>query len=84
MDRSTSTKANSMSKIFISIETDNAAFDSPGESARILRKIATDLEHHDPRSQLEKTTLKLLDFNGNACGFVVVTNDNDEDSPGGD
>ena len=84
MDRSTSTKANSMSKIFISIETDNAAFDSPGESARILRKIATDLEHHDPRSQFEKTTLKLLDFNGNACGFVVVTNDNDEDSPGGD
>ena len=84
MDRSTSTKANSMSKIFISIETDNAAFDSPGESARILRKIATDLEHHDPRSQFDKTTLKLLDFNGNACGFVVVTNDDDEDSPGGD
>ena len=81
MDRSTSTKANSMSKIFISIETDNAAFDSPGESARILRKIATDLEHHDPRSQFEKTTLKLLDFNGNACGWVVVTNDDDEDSP---
>ena len=73
-----------MSKILNSIETDNAAFDSPGESARILRKIATDLEHHDPRSQFEKTTLKLLDFNGNACGFVVVTNDNDEDSPGGD
>ena len=67
-----------MSKIFISIETDNAAFDSPGESARILRKIATDLEHHDPRSQFEKTTLKLLDFNGNACGFVVVTNDDNE------
>ena len=84
MDRSTSTKASQMSKIIISIETDNAAFDSPGESARILRKIATDLEHHDPRSQFEKTTLKLLDFNGNACGFVVVTNDNDEDSPGGD
>ena len=83
MDRSTSTKANSMSKIFISIETDNAAFDSPGESARILRKIATDLEHHDPRSQFDKTTLKLLDFNGNACGFVVVTNDDDEVSPGG-
>ena len=72
-----------MSKIFISIETDNAAFDSPGESARILRKIATDLEHHDPRSQCDKTTLKLLDFNGNACGFVVVTNDDDEVSPGG-
>ena len=72
-----------MSKIFISIETDNAAFDSPGESARILRKIATDLEHHDPRSQFDKTTLKLLDFNGNACGFVVVTNDDDEVSPGG-
>ena len=84
MDRSTSTKASQMSKIIISIETDNAAFDSPGESARILRKIATDLEHHDPRSQFEKTTLKLLDFNGNACGFVVVTNDDDEDSPGGD
>ena len=72
-----------MSKIFISIETDNAAFDSPGESARILRKIAADLEHYDPRSQFEKTTLKLLDYNGNASGFVVVTNDN-EDSPGGD
>ena len=72
-----------MSKIFISIETINAAFDSPGESARILRKIATDLEHHDPRSQFDKTTLKLLDFNGNACGFVVVTNDDDEVSPGG-
>ena len=83
MDRSTSTKASQMSKIIISIETDNAAFDSPGESARILRKIATDLEHYDPRSQFEKTTLKLLDYNGNACGFVVVTNDN-EDSPGGD
>ena len=73
-----------MSKIIISIETDNAAFDSPGESARILRKIATDLEHYDPRSQFEKTTLKLLDFNGSACVFVVVTNDDDEDSPGGD
>ena len=72
-----------MSKIFISIETDNAAFDSPGESARILKKIAADLEHYDPRSQFDKTTLKLLDFNGNACGFVVVTNDDDEDSPGG-
>ena len=81
MDRSTSTKASQMSKIIISIETDNAAFDSPGESARILRKIATDLEHYDPRSQFDKTTLKLLDFNGNACGVVVVTND-DEDSPG--
>ena len=68
-----------MSKIFISIETDNAAFDSPGESARILRKIAADLEHYDPRSQFDKTTLKLLDFNGNACGFVVVTNDDDEE-----
>ena len=67
-----------MSKIFISIETINDAFNSPGESARILRKIATDLEHHDPRSQFEKTTLKLLDFNGNACGFVVVTNDDEE------
>ena len=74
-----------MSKIFISIETDNAAFDSPGESARILRKIAADLEHHDPRSQFDKTTLKLLDFNGAACGFVVVTNDDDDEaSPGGD
>ena len=72
-----------MSKIFISIETINAAFDSPGESARILKKIAADLEHYDPRSQFDKTTLKLLDFNGNACGFVVVTNDDDEDSPGG-
>ena len=71
-----------MSKIFISIETDNAAFDSPGEAARILKKIAADMEYYGPRSQFEKTTLKLLDFNGNACGFVVVTND-DEDSPGG-
>ena len=72
-----------MSKIFISIETINAAFDSPGESARILKKIAADLEHYDPRSQFDKTTLKLLDFNGTACGFVVVTNDDDEVSPGG-
>ena len=72
-----------MSKIFISIETDNAAFNSPGEAARILKKIAADMEYYDPRSQFEKTTLKLLDYNGNACGFVVVTND-DEDSPGGD
>ena len=71
-----------MSKIFISIETDNAAFNSPGEAARILKKIAADMEYYDPRSQFEKTTLKLLDYNGNACGFVVVTND-DEDSPGG-
>ena len=83
MDRSTSSKASQMSKIFISIETDNAAFDSPGEAARILKKIAADMEHHDPRSQFDKTTLKLLDFNGNACGFVVVTNDDDEVSPGG-
>ena len=72
-----------MSKIFISIETDNAAFNSPGEAARILKKIAADMEYYAPRSQFEKTTLKLLDYNGNACGFVVVTND-DEDSPGGD
>ena len=71
-----------MSKIFISIETDNAAFNSPGEAARILKKIAADMEYYDPRSQFEKTTLKLLDYNGTACGFVVVTND-DEDSPGG-
>jgi len=72
-----------MSKIFISIETDNAAFDSPGEAARILKKIAADMEYYTPSSQFDKTTLKLLDYNGNACGFVVVTND-DEDSPGGD
>lgn len=72
-----------MSKIFISIETDNAAFDSPGEAARILKKIAADMEYYDPRSQFEKTTLKLLDYNGNACGFVCMTNDDDEDSPGG-
>ena len=68
-----------MSKIFISIETDNAAFNSPGEAARILKKIAADMEYYDPRSQFEKTTLKLLDYNGNACGFVVLTNDNDEE-----
>lgn len=73
-----------MSKIFISIETDNAAFNSPGEAARILKKIAADMEYYDPRSQFEKTTLKLLDYNGNACGFVCMTNDNDEDSLGGD
>jgi len=24
-----------------------------------------------------------LDYNGNACGFVCMTNDDDEDSPGG-
>ena len=72
-----------MSKIFISIETDNAAFDSPGEAARILKKIAADMEHHDPRSQFDKTTFKLLHFNGNAGGIVVVTNDDDEVSPGG-
>ena len=73
-----------MSKIFISIETDNAAFNSPGEAARILKKIAADMEYYDPRSQFEKTTLKLLDYNGNACGFVVVTNDDDDEvSTGG-
>ena len=68
-----------MSKIFISIETDNAAFNSPGEAARILKKIAADMEYYDPRSQFEKTTLKLLDYNGNACGFVCMTNDDDEE-----
>ena len=73
-----------MSKLFISIETDNAAFNSPGEAARILKKIAADMEYYDPRSQFEKTTLKLLDYNGNACGFVCMTNDDDEASPGGD
>ena len=73
-----------MSKIIISIETDNAAFNSPGEAARILKKIAADMEYYDPRSQFEKTTLKLLDYNGNACGFVCMTNDDDEASPGGD
>ena len=72
-----------MSKIIISIETDNAAFNSPGEAARILKKIAADMEYYDPRSQFEKTTLKLLDYNGNACGFVCMTNDDDEASPGG-
>ena len=73
-----------MSKIIISIETDNAAFNSPGEAARILKKIAADMEYYDPRSQFEKSTLKLLDYNGNACGFVCMTNDDDEASPGGD
>ena len=68
-----------MSKIIISIETDNAAFNSPGEAARILKKIAADMEYYDPRSQFEKTTLKLLDYNGNACGFVCMTNDDDEE-----
>lgn len=63
-------------RITITIETDGAAFhdDHPGtqaeglEVARILRDLARTCEDGVGRFRL-----RLLDVNGNTCGFVDVT-----------
>lgn len=54
---------------YVSIETDNAAFDeSPAhELARILRKLADRMEHNGrPESHVN-----LFDLNGNECGSCI-------------
>ena len=48
----------------IQIETANAAFDEPGEIARILRGLATNFEG----VQAEACHGRLRDTNGNVCG----------------
>lgn len=56
-----------MEKIIITIDTVNAAFDDEPatEIARILHKLADDLEQFDSPD-------KLFDANGNAVGTVFV------------
>jgi hypothetical protein len=57
-----------MEKIIITIETVNAAFEENGigEVARILRKLADDMEY------CESAKMPVFDINGNSCGKVEV------------
>jgi hypothetical protein len=52
-------------KVVITINTDNAAFDDPGELPRIIR-VAADLV---TRNRLDRP---LLDVNGNTVGHITT------------
>jgi len=68
-----------MSRITISFNTDNAAFeDNPNEVQRILKRIGERIDLNTPDQ------IKLLDINGNNIGLCVISDDDDEDTPGGD
>jgi hypothetical protein len=59
-------------RITIKIETDNAAFDNYGEEvARILRRLADDIEDDGTRRQRQYTH-NLYDINGNKVGEARV------------
>jgi hypothetical protein len=60
-----------MNNIKISIDTDNAAFDEypVTETARILRKLANDLESGNAIDN----AFSLRDVNGNVVGKVTIT-----------
>lgn len=62
-----------MSKVTITLHTDNSAFDEyPTEVARILRQIA---DATDEGSWKYMTAMPLSDRNGNRVGTVVVEED---------
>ena len=59
-----------MSRITISFNTDNAAFeDNPNEVQRILKRIGESIDHNTPDQ------IKLLDINGQNIGLCVISND---------
>jgi hypothetical protein len=57
-------------KLTITIKLDNAAFDSYGETARILRKLA-DRYAEEPDHELSNP-INLFDVNGNKVGRVTL------------
>tara|TARA_R100001440_G_scaffold72482_1_gene96416 strand:+ start:127 stop:309 length:183 start_codon:yes stop_codon:yes gene_type:complete len=59
-----------MSRITISFNTDNAAFeDNPNEVQRILKRIGESIDHNTPNQ------ITLLDLNGNSVGLCVISDD---------
>ena len=59
-----------MSRITISFNTDNAAFeDNPNEVQRILKDIGESIDHNTPDQ------ITLLDLNGNNVGLCVISDD---------
>ena len=59
-----------MSRITISFNTDNAAFeDNPNEVQRILKRIGESIDHNEP------DIVTLLDLNGNNIGICVVSDE---------
>lgn len=67
-----------MSTFRVEIETDNAAFDEDDgvhEVARILRKLACDVESGGPTWFGGETTLR--DANGNRVGFATFSEEDE-------
>jgi hypothetical protein len=62
-----------MKLVTINIKMDSAAFiEAPGvETARILRSIATAIDYDYMKIGSE---MRILDINGNTCGFYKVIN----------
>lgn len=59
-----------MSRITISFNTDNAAFeDNPNEVQRILKRIGEKIDHNTPDQ------ITLLDINGQDIGLCIVSDD---------
>tara|TARA_R100001440_G_scaffold18556_1_gene31398 strand:+ start:2104 stop:2286 length:183 start_codon:yes stop_codon:yes gene_type:complete len=59
-----------MSRITISFNTDNAAFeDNPNEVQRILKRIGERIDHNTPDQ------ITLLDINGQNIGLCIVSDD---------
>ena len=59
-----------MSRITISFNTDNAAFeDNPNEVQRILKRIGERIDLNTPDQ------IKLLDINGQNIGLCVISDD---------
>ena len=56
--------------VTIGIDTDNAAFDNPGELARILRALADTIDGTPDVTDYDG--LALRDLNGNTVGTVYV------------
>jgi len=61
-----------MSKIIITIDTDNAAFDDEDEAPRILRRILKELSE---RIEISDFPTMLRDINGNYVGSVEYVED---------
>ena len=59
-----------MSRITISFNTDNAAFEeNPNEVQRILKRIGERIDHNTPDQ------ITLLDINGQDIGLCIVSDD---------
>lgn len=55
----------------IHMQTDNAAFEDPGEVARVLRSLADRLDTCE--NPINAVTGRLLDSNGNSIGTYTIT-----------